>query len=395
MDVSTTTETTPALPRTSTSADPDTLVQLLDAQGRRLDHPRYGRWAAGLDDEAVRSLYRDMVLARRFDAEATSLQRQGELGLWPPALGQEAAQVGSGRALAAQDFVFPSYREHAVALTRGLDVRQLLRVFRGVEHGGWDPRAHNFHLYTFVIGSHALHATGYAMGVQRDGDVGTGEPGRDRAVVVYVGDGATSQGDVHEAMVFAAVNNAPVVFFVQNNQWAISVPTRGQTRVPLARRGDGVGIPSVRVDGNDVLASYAVTAEALERARSGGGPTFIEAYTYRMGAHTTADDPTRYRTREEEAAWRTKDPIDRVRAYLGRANRAGAEFFTEVEAEAEELGRSVREYCRALTAAEASTMFDHVYSAPHPLVEEERAWHADYAASFVDAPAAGHGAGAR
>ncbi|WP_127573613.1 pyruvate dehydrogenase (acetyl-transferring) E1 component subunit alpha [Georgenia faecalis] len=384
MDVSSTTDTHPTPVTTSTAADPDTLVQLLDPQGRRLDHPRYAGWAAHLDDDAVRGLYRDMVLTRRFDAEATSLQRQGELGLWPPSLGQEAAQVGSGRALAAQDFVFPSYREHGVALTRGLDVRALLRVFRGIEHGGWDPKAHNFHLYSFVIGSHALHATGYAMGVQRDGDVGTGEPDRDRAVVVYVGDGATSQGDVHEAMVFAAVTNAPVVFVCQNNQWAISVPTAGQARVPLSRRGDGVGIPSVRVDGNDVLATYAVTAEALDRARSGGGPTFIEAYTYRMGAHTTSDDPTRYRTREEEESWRQRDPIDRVRAYLGRAGRADAEFFAAVETEAEELGRSTREYCRALTASPATAMFESVYAARHPLVEEERAAFEAYQASFAE-----------
>ncbi|MEE6271888.1 pyruvate dehydrogenase (acetyl-transferring) E1 component subunit alpha [Georgenia wangjunii] len=383
---------------TSKSDDPDALVQLLDAQGRRLDHDVYGPLAAGLDDESLRGFYADMVLTRRFDAEATSLQRQGELGLWPPSLGQEAAQVGSGRAMASQDFVFPSYREHGVAHTRGLDVRRLLRVFRGVEHGGWDPTAHNFHLYTFVIGSHALHATGYAMGVQRDGDVGTGEPDRDRAVVAYFGDGATSQGDVHEAMVFAAVNDAPVVFFCQNNQWAISVPTTGQARVPLARRGQGVGIPSVRVDGNDVLATYAVTAEALERARSGGGPTFIEAYTYRMGAHTTSDDPTRYRTSEEEESWRGRDPIARLRAYLESSGAADEAFFSAVEERAEELGKSTREYCRALTPPAPESMFDHVYSAAHPLVEEERALFAAYQRSFADDAADGTataGAGSR
>ncbi|WP_324649246.1 pyruvate dehydrogenase (acetyl-transferring) E1 component subunit alpha [Georgenia sp. H159] len=374
-------------PGTSSSADPDELVRLLDPAGRRLDHSRYDRWAARLGPAELRELYRDMVLARRFDTEATALQRHGELGLWPPSLGQEAAQVGSGRAMRPQDFVFPSYREHAVAHTRGMDMRELLRVFRGIEHGGWDPLAHNFHLYTFVIGSHTLHATGYAMGIQRDGDVATGDADRDRAVVVYFGDGATSQGDVHEAMVFAAVNNAPVVFVCQNNQWAISVPSSGQTTVPLARRGAGVGIPSVRVDGNDVLASYAVTAEALERARSGGGPTLIEAFTYRMGAHTTSDDPTRYRTSAEEDYWRDRDPIDRLRAHLGDQGLADDAFFAEVEAAAEELGAATRDYCRALTPAGPEQMFDHVYGAPHPQVAGEREWFAGYRDSFEDAEA--------
>ncbi|PYF99039.1 pyruvate dehydrogenase E1 component alpha subunit [Georgenia satyanarayanai] len=385
MEVVTTMDTLTPRPEASSPADPDMLVQLLDPEGRRLDHSRYDRWVAGLGPAELRGLYRDMVLARRFDAEATALQRQGELSLWPPSLGQEAAQVGSGRAMRPRDFAFPSYREHAVAHTRGMDMRELLRVFRGVEHGGWDPAAHNFHLYTFVIGSHTLHATGYAMGAQRDGDVGTGDPERDRAVVVYFGDGATSQGDVHEAMVFAAVTQAPVVFVCQNNQWAISVPASGQTTVPLARRGTGVGIPSVRVDGNDVLASYAVTAEALDRARSGGGPTLIEAYTYRMGAHTTADDPTRYRTSAEEDYWRERDPIARLRTYLTDQGHADDDFLAEVTAAADELGESTREYCRALTPVGPEAMFDHVYGAAHAQVEAERAWFTDYQQSFAEA----------
>lgn len=385
MEVVTTMDTLTPRPEASSPADPDTLVQLLDPEGRRLDHSRYDRWVADLGPAELRGLYRDMVLARRFDAEATALQRQGELSLWPPSLGQEAAQVGSGRAMRPRDFAFPSYREHAVAHTRGMDMRELLRVFRGVEHGGWDPAAHNFHLYTFVIGSHTLHATGYAMGAQRDGDVGSGDPERDRAVVVYFGDGATSQGDVHEAMVFAAVTKAPVVFVCQNNQWAISVPASGQTTVPLARRGAGVGIPSVRVDGNDVLASYAVTAEALERARSGGGPTLIEAYTYRMGAHTTADDPTRYRTSAEEDYWRERDPIARLRTFLTGQGHADDDFLAEVAAAADQLGESTREYCRALTPVGPETMFDHVYGAAHAQVEAERAWFTDYQQSFTEA----------
>lgn len=375
-------------PGTTRTDDPDALVQLLDHTGRRLGHDRYDQWVARLDGAALRAMYRDMVLTRAFDQQATALQRQGQLGLWPPSLGQEAAQVGSGHALRRQDFVFPSYREHGVAQARGMDIRQLLRVFRGIEHGGWDSRENNFHLYTFVIGSHTLHATGYAMGVQRDGDVATGDPERDRAVVAYFGDGATSQGDVHEAMVFAAVNQAPVVFVCQNNQWAISVPTSGQTTVPLARRGAGVGIPSVRVDGNDVLASYAATAEALDRARSGGGPTLIEAFTYRMGAHTTSDDPSRYRTSVEEDYWRERDPITRLRGYLLSSGQADDAFLAEVEAAAEELATSTREYCRALVAEDPASMFDHVYQAPHPQVAAERAWFAEYQDSFENTGAA-------
>ena len=323
--------------------------------------------------QRVRGLYRDMVLVRRFDGEATSLQRQGELALFPPLLGQEAAQVGSGRALREQDYVFPSYREHGVAWTRGMDLADVMPIFRGVDHGGWDPAAHNFHVYTLVIGSHALHATGYAMGVQRDGLVGTGDAERDTAVVAYFGDGATSQGDVSEALGFASVNNAPVVFFCQNNQWAISVPTTKQSRVPLARRAWGFGMPGVRVDGNDVIASWAVMDEALERARTGGGPTFVEAVTYRMGAHTTSDDPTRYRTSDEEESWRRRDPIARVRTYLEKHGAWDETREAELQAEADELGEHVRTTVRAMGAPATSRMFEHVYATPQGQVAAERA----------------------
>ncbi|WP_454050668.1 pyruvate dehydrogenase (acetyl-transferring) E1 component subunit alpha [Cellulomonas sp. Marseille-Q8402] len=360
----------------------DGLVQLLTPAGERVDHPDYTPRVAHLDADALRGLYRDMVLVRRFDTEATALQRQGELGLWAQSLGQEAAQVGSGRALAPQDYVFPSYREHGVAHTRGLDLTEVLRLFRGVDHGGWDTEEFNFHLYTLVIGSHTLHATGYAMGVQRDGLVGTGDPERDTAVVTYFGDGATSQGDVNEALVFAAVNNAPVVLFLQNNQWAISEPTTRQARVPLAARGPGFGVPSVRVDGNDVLACYAVTAEAVERAHSGGGPTLIEAFTYRMGAHTTSDDPSRYRSSAEEDYWRQRDPIDRLEAHLAATGELSDAFRAELAAEADALGERVRTTVRSLGRPETSTMFEHVYATPHSVVDAERAWFERYEASF-------------
>ncbi|MFE3603240.1 pyruvate dehydrogenase (acetyl-transferring) E1 component subunit alpha [Streptomyces sp. NPDC059142] len=359
------------------------LVQLLSPEGKRLDHPEYSALIADITPESLRGLYRDMVLTRRFDAEATALQRQGELGLWASLLGQEAAQIGSARALRDDDYVFPTYREHGVAWCRGVDPTNLLGMFRGVNHGGWDPSTNNFHLYTIVIGSQTLHATGYAMGVAKDG--------ADSAVVAYFGDGASSQGDVAEAFTFSAVYNAPVVFFCQNNQWAISEPTEKQTRVPLYQRAQGFGFPGVRVDGNDVLACLAVTRSALERARRGEGPTLVEAFTYRMGAHTTSDDPTKYRADEETEAWEAKDPILRLRRYLEREGQADEAFFAELEAESETLGKRVREVVRAMPQPDSMAIFDHVYADGNALVDEERAGFAAYQASFADSGAAGAG----
>lgn len=372
------------------STEPD-LVQLLTPTGDRVADPRYDPRVAHLDADALRAMYRDMVLTRTFDTEATSLQRQGELALFAPALGQEAAQIGSAHALAPQDYVFPSYREHGVLHVRGVDLLDVLSLFRAVDYGGWDPREHNVQLYTLVIGSHTLHATGYAMGVQRDGLVGTGDPTRDTAVIAYFGDGATSQGDTNEALVFASVNEAPLVFFLQNNQWAISEPTTRQSKVPLADRGKGFGVPSVRVDGNDVLACYAVTAEALERARSGGGPTLVEAFTYRMGAHTTSDDPSRYRTSEEEDSWRRRDPIDRMRAYLERIGELPQEFVDALAAEGDAMGVRLRAGVKAMVAPSPSTMFDAVYATPHAGVEADRRWFAEYGAAM--SPVAGSSEG--
>ncbi|QAY69378.1 pyruvate dehydrogenase (acetyl-transferring) E1 component subunit alpha [Xylanimonas protaetiae] len=357
------------------------LVQLLDPAGVRVEtdqNAAYRERVAHLQPDHLRAMYRDMMLTRRFDDESTALQRQGELALFAQARGQEAAQVGSAYALAPQDYVFPSYREHGVLHVRGVDPVDRLRLFRGEDHGGWDPADHNAHLYALVLGSQVLHATGYAMGVQRDGLVGTGDPTRDTAVVAYFGDGTTSQGDVHEAMVFAAVNDAPVVFFLQNNQWAISEPTTRQAKVPLAHRGLGYGIPSVRVDGNDVLACYAVTLEALERAHSGGGPTLVEAFTYRMGAHTTSDDPTRYRDREEEERWRRRDPLDRLEAHLKATGAWDQAWWDGVEADAEALAERIRVETRELGAPPTSAMFEHVYATPHATVADEAAWQAEY-----------------
>ncbi|HET6627601.1 MAG TPA: pyruvate dehydrogenase (acetyl-transferring) E1 component subunit alpha [Nocardioidaceae bacterium] len=367
------------------------MVQLLTPEGERVEHPDFSFDAGdGADeDEVIRGFYRDMMLTRRIDTEATALQRHGELGIWAQLLGQEAAQIGSGRALQPQDFVFPTYREHGVAHCRGVDPLRLLGLFRGVDQGGWDPDDGNFGLYTIVIGAQTLHAVGYAMGMQRDGIVGTGDPGRDGAVVAYFGDGASSQGDVNESFIFAASYNAPVVFFCQNNQWAISEPIERQSRIPLYQRALGFGFPGIRVDGNDVLASYAVTQAALQRARDGQGPTLVEAYTYRMGAHTTTDDPTRYRLSSDLEHWKLKDPIARVKVYLTRNGLADADFFAAVDDEAEKLGEHLREGCRALPEPNVLDIFDQVYAEQTEELASQQAGYAEYLASFEDAEKAG------
>ena len=360
-------------------------VQLLSPQGTLVENDLsapYLPLIEKLDDTALQDFHRQMVVTRRFDIEAGNLQRQGQLALWIPSVGQEGAQVGSGYAAKAQDHIFPAYREHVVGRIRGLNPMKIVEMLRGLSHGGWVPaETGNFHLYTLVIGSQTLHATGYAMGMQLDGSTATGNPDTDQAVLVYFGDGASSQGDVSEALVFAASYQTPQVFFLQNNHWAISVPVQRQSRTPLYQRGTGFGIPSVQIDGNDVLASYAVTAQSLDDARSGKGPRFIEALTYRMGAHTSSDNPTKYRDAEDLTFWSERDPIDRFESYL-RSRGAGDDFFREVATEAEDVAADARARTLALEAPVASAMFANVYSDPHPLVEAQAAWLAAYEASF-------------
>ena len=350
----------------------DDLVQLLTPDGRRLTDDQHASVVAEVDTDALRARYRDLVLCRRFDDEATALQRQGELGLWASMSGQEGAQIGSARALRAQDYVFPTYREHAVAYVREVPFASILSLYRGCGYGDWRPADHNFALYTLVIGAQSLHAAGYAMGVQRDGAVGTGDSDRDTAVVAYVGDGAMSQGDVNEALVFSASFQAPLVIFCQNNQWAISVPASRQSRIPLYQRAWGFGVPGIRVDGNDVLAVEAVTRVALERARSGAGPTLVEAFTYRMAAHTTSDDAGRYRPDHEREHWARLDPLSRVRTYLEAQGAADPSWIAALDAEADDLGADVRRACRELPEPPAESMFDHVYGASHALLDAER-----------------------
>ncbi len=342
----------------------------------------YADRVLALGEDDLVGLLSDMVRTRAVDVEAANLQRQGHLALWAPSYGQEAAQIGSGRAARSQDSIFPAYREHGVALVRGIAPVDIVRMMRGLTHSGWDPLEHgNFRQYTLVIGSQTLHATGYAMGVQFDGATATGDPETDEAVLVYFGDGATAQGDTNEAFVFAASYQTPQVFFLQNNHWAISVPVSRQSRAPLYRRAAGFGMPGVQVDGNDVLAVLAVTGALLDDARAGRGPALIEALTYRVGAHTTADDPTRYRTEQELAEWTARDPILRMRRHL-ESRGAGPEVFAAVDAEAAELAAELRTHVLALPDPPRSLMFDHVYSEPNPDVAAQQAWLADYEASY-------------
>jgi 2-oxoisovalerate dehydrogenase E1 component alpha subunit len=366
-------------------------LQLLSPQGTLVESnatAEYVPYIQGLSDRQLREFHRVMVVTRAFDMEATNLQRQGQMGLWVPSLGQEAAQVGSGFAMRPQDHIFSSYREHAVGMVRGLDMLKIVRLLRGLTHGGWDWRENgNFHIYTLVLGSQTLHATGFAMGMTLDGSSGTGNPETDAAVITYFGDGATSQGDVNEALVFAASYQTPELFFLQNNQWAISVPVSVQSRTPLYLRPSGFGIPGIQIDGNDVLISYATSRKFLEESRAGGGPRFIEALTYRMGAHTSSDDPTKYRTDAETAHWGTLDPIARFATYL-RGRGEGDGFFAEVEAEAADYAADIRRRTHELQSPTSDLIFDHVYSEPHSLMTEQKQWLAEYEAAFSETDAA-------
>jgi len=339
----------------------ENLVQLLTPEGERTTHPDY---ASTLTGEQIVDMFRDMSIVRRLCNEATSLQRQGQLALWAPLQGQEAAQIGAGRALEPTDFSFPSYREHGVAWCRGIPPESWLRLFRGVDHGGWDPQQYRHSVPTIVIGNQCLNAVGYAMGIQRDGAA--------EAVITFFGDGATSQGDVNEAFVWASSFGAPIVFFIQNNHWAISEPTARQSKIPLYHRASGFGFPGIRVDGNDVLAVYEVTKRALATAREGGGPTLIEAYTYRMGAHTTSDDPTRYRIDAEVEMWKHRDPVERVRSLCVREKLASADTFQEITDEADRLAMKLREDVLNMPNPDPLSIFEHVYASEHPLVDEGR-----------------------
>ena len=364
-------------PIIDTENDLELTERIIAPDGRRMPNPQLDRHVQDIDFDALRDLHRDMVVLRRIDAEGIALQRQGQLGLWAPCNGQEAAQIGTGRALDPQDFVFPSYRETGVMYSRGAKPADYVRMWRGEEGAAYDPAELRIAPLQIIIGAQTLHAVGYAMGIRFDG--------ADEVAVTYFGDGATSQGDVNEAMVFAASYGAPVVFVCQNNHWAISEPVGLQSQFPLAGRAPGFGIPSMRVDGNDVLACVAAMRWALEHARSGKGPAYLELVTYRMGPHTTADDPKRYRSEEELEQWRRRDPIARLEAHLRAAGELSEEHLAAVQEQADKMAREMRAACLGMTTRPAMAVFDRVYAEPHSGLERERDEYAAYLAAFEEA----------
>jgi pyruvate dehydrogenase E1 component alpha subunit len=330
------------------------------------DGSAVGDTDVGLGPDELRAMLRSMLLARRLDAECIALQRQGELTVYPGFEGQEGAQVGSATALGPDDFVFPTFRELAAALVRGVDPVQYLSYHRGTWHGGpYDPHATRFGPICIPVATQIAHGVGYAMGLALDGV--------QACSIAYFGDGSASEGDFHEAANLAGVFGAPVVLFCQNNGWAISVPTASQTAGEIWKRAEGYGFPGVRVDGNDVLAVYRATNEAVARARAGDGPTLIEALTYRVGAHSTADDPARYRSDDEVARARIFDPIVRYRAWLTAEGHVDDALLQGWQDEIEDQVLAIRKGVITQPPPPVEWMFDFAYAeAPTSIAEQRR-----------------------
>lgn len=339
------------------------LVTLVNPEGNYHENAKY---PLDLKDADLQSLYRMMVLTRRLDQEAITLQRQGQLAAYASSLGQEAAQVGSAYALRDNDWIFPSYREKGMELVRGIPAWEKLAIERGSWFSGYDPYRFRMGLTCLPVATQTLHAVGFAMGARLEQNP--------IVVLACVGDGATSEGDWHEAMNFAGVYQAPCVFFIQNNQWAISVPLAGQTKAPtLAHKAVGYGMPGYRCDGNDVLATYAVTKTAVERARSGDGPAMIEALTYRMEAHTTSDDPTRYRNEADLQHAAASDPITRMEKFLRGRDLLGDEFARDLQEEREALAARLRRELLDAPPGDPLEIFDHIYVDPPRTIQRQRA----------------------
>jgi pyruvate dehydrogenase E1 component alpha subunit len=302
-----------------------------------------------------------MLLARRFDERMLRLQRQGRIGTFAPIKGQEATQVASVAALRRTDWMVPSFRETASMLWRGWSMEKLLLFFSGYLEGGRPEPDQRDLPICIPVATQVPHAVGLAYAAQYRGD--------DAVVMAYCGDGATSEGDFHEAMNFAGVWHVPVVFIVQNNQWAISIPLKKQTHSrTIAQKALAYGFPGLQVDGNDVLAVYAASREAVDRARRGDGPSLIECVTYRLGVHTTSDDPTKYRSSEEVEAWERKDPLTRFRAYLQQRSLLEPGLEETVDAE---IARDVQAF-EAAGPPDPLTMFDHAYGNPPAALGAQR-----------------------
>ncbi len=311
--------------------------------------------------DMLRRMYRAMLLGRRLDERMVRLQRQGRIGTFAPIKGQEAAQIGTVSTLTPGDWMVPSFRETAAMLWRGWPIEKMLMFFAGYLEGGSPAPGQRDLPITIPVSTQLPHAVGLAYAAQYKDD--------DAVVMAYFGDGATSEGDFHEAANFAGVWHVPVVFVCQNNQWAISVPLKKQTHArTIAQKALAYGFPGIQVDGNDLLAVYAATHEAVERARAGEGPTLIECVTYRLGVHTTADDPTKYRSDDEVKAWEKKDPFTRLVPYLERKGVHVAGLDEEIDAE---IAAAIERF-ESAPAPDPLTVFDHVYAERPPHLERER-----------------------
>ena len=367
--------TTPSAPGHDLVAGLAQPLHVLAEDGTRHPDPILDPALDDVDEALLTELYLDMSVIRAIDEEAVALQRQGELGLWPPLHGQEAAQIGLGRALDATEFLFTSYRENGLAWCRGVSPEEMLAVWRGTALSGWDPFTHHMATPQVIIGAQAHHAVGYAMAARARGG--------DEIAVACFGDGALSQGDVNEALAFAASFRAPVLFFCQNNHYAISEPVAVQATVPLALRPTGFGIPALRVDGNDVLAVRAASRIAARHLREGRGPIFLEAVTYRLGPHTTSDDPTRYRDEQELETWRGRCPLRRVERHLAQLGASADELRGEAQRRGADARTALREAVTALPAPAPESLFENVLSTAHPGLERQREEFRSFTASLA------------
>ncbi|WP_410674904.1 pyruvate dehydrogenase (acetyl-transferring) E1 component subunit alpha [Amycolatopsis sp. cmx-4-68] len=340
-----------------------TPVRFVAEDGTRADqHGEYAEPAA----DRLKTAYRLMVLGRRFDVQATALTKQGRLAVYPSSAGQEACQVAAALALRENDWLFPTYRDSVALVARGLNPGEVLTLLRGDAHCGYNPAETRVAPQCTPLATQTLHAAGLAHAMQRRGE--------DAVALALIGDGATSEGDFHEALNFAAVFKAPVVFFVQNNRYAISVPFEKQSAAPaLAYKGIGYGMRSEQVDGNDAVAVLAVLDDAVRHAREGHGPVLVEAHTYRIDAHTNADDATRYRDADEVAKWREADPLKRLEAYLKSRNALQDPEIDRFKADAEDFAQSVRDTLNAEPELDPMSLFDHVYAEPTRALEAQRA----------------------
>ncbi|WP_246136629.1 thiamine pyrophosphate-dependent dehydrogenase E1 component subunit alpha [Leekyejoonella antrihumi] len=340
-------------------------VQLLDPTGTEVPQEGTRRPYLMPPPERLREVWRAMVIGRRFDIQATALTKQGRLAVYPSSRGQEACQVGATLSVTGNDWVFPTYRESMALVTRGIDPVEVLSLLRGDQHCGYDPKAHKTAPQCTPLSTQLIHAAGAAYGEKRRGT--------DNVALAFIGDGATSEGDFHEALNFAAVFEAPAIFFVQNNKYAISVPLSKQTKAPaLAYKGIGYGVASEQVDGNDPAAVLAVMDVALEHCRAGHGPFLIEAHTYRLDAHTNADDASRYRSSDEVTAWLERDPIARVETWLKAHGALNDDLVSATHAEAETLASDLRDRMNVDPQADPMSLFDNVFEQRTPQLEDAR-----------------------